>query len=359
MTPYDPALLDVPKLEAWLAERELATAVVAAETLTGGRSNVMFTLEVETSCDGLADATASTDPAAATTTRNWVLRRPATVAIERANDGMRREFRILSALDSTDAPHPPAVALCEDLDVLGCVFFLMEQVDGFEPGVKLPDHFTQRPNHQAELAQALVEALAALHNVPWQQVGLADFGKPDGFHERQVERWGTQLASYEGRDLPELTAAGEWLQANLPQNWSPTIMHGDYHLFNILLRPEPPPQVAAIVDWETATIGDPLLDFVGFCEAFKTMRSSGGWPSYAEMLAAYLKLRPDERHPSETEQQYYGVLYNFRMAVLLEGIYQRSLLDPNRPDQDAMGERALFNAARCQEILANPECLYE
>lgn len=372
VTSPDPALLDIAKLEAWLVRNDLLVADssgktaggLSAETLTGGRSNVMFTIRVG------ADA----DADSGSISQNWVLRRPATVAIERANDGMRREFTILSALDSTPVPHPHTVAICEDLDVLGCVFYLMQKVDGLAPAGQLPETFTSRPGHRQELTAALLDALAALHNVDWRQIGLADFGRPDGFHERQVSRWSKQLASYQGRDIPELTAAGDWLQQNIPQRWTPAVMHGDYHMFNVLIEPDPPARVAAIVDWETATIGDPWLDFVGFCEAWQSMRTGGdggggaaGWPSYGEMLEYYTSQRQlgqpssgqssSSQPPSTQEQQYYGVLYNFRMAVLLEGIYQRSLHDPNRPDQDMIGDRALFNAGRCQQILADVSCL--
>lgn len=381
-TPYDPALLDIAKLEAWLVDSGLATAdsvgSISAETLTGGRSNVMFVIRV----DGGVGGTTAGETA---TSKNWVLRRPATVAIERANDGMRREFAILSALDSTSVPHPRAVAICEDLDVLGCVFYLMEKVSGLTPAEQLPEPFTSRPGHRRELTAALVDALAALHNVDWRRVGLASFGRPDGFHERQVSRWGEQLASYRGRDIPELATAGSWLRQNIPQRWTPGVMHGDYHMFNVLVEPDPPARVAAIVDWETATIGDPWLDFVGFCEAWHSMRTGGGdgrgsasgsgsadasadnWPSYGEMLEHYTNQRrlgqtssfqtSSFQPPDIQEQQYYGVLYNFRMAVLLEGIYQRSLRDPNRPNQDMIGDRALFNADRCRQILSDVSCL--
>lgn len=356
MTAYDPALLDLPKLEAWLSANGLvptdpsgeAKATITAASLTGGRSNVMFSIQVRPDSDRTGSSV-----------KSWVLRRPATVAIARANDGMRREFRILSALESTDVPHPRPIALCEDLEVLGCVFYLMEEVDGIVPHEPLPEAFTDDADYRQELAFALVAALAALHNVAWRQAGLADFGKPEGFHERQVSRWKSQLESYQGRDLPDLATTGSWLKAKMPPSWTAGIMHGDYHMFNVLIHPEPPAKVVAIVDWETATIGDPLLDFVGFCEAWQSMRASGGWPSYSEMLELYLDFRQLERRPTTTEQQYYGVLYNFRMAVLLEGIYQRSLRDPNRSNQDAIGERALFNAARCQAIISDASCLFD
>lgn len=379
------SLIDIEAVVAWLRSEgvfdndQIADdPTVAAERLGGGYSNVMFRLRIGE--------------------HRWVLRRPAKVAVERANDGMRREFRILTALEGTDAPHPRPVALCEDEEVLGCVFYVMEEVDGIVPhGPGLAD-FTKNDADRAELAFALVDALAELHKVDWQAVGLSGFGKPGGFHERQVGRWSGQLASYGGREISGMAETGKWLEANIPKVWSPTVMHADYHMFNVLIHPEPPARVVAIVDWETATIGDPFLDFIGFCEAWQSMRSEGGWPSYQEMMRRYLQTRnsddpseslkskpsesrevSDEQEvsnkgaidsegspaqptpvsePSPADQQYYAVLYNFRLAVLLEGIYQRSLQDPTREDQHGIGERALFNADRCSALIADPDLLF-
>ena len=386
--PDSDSLIDIEAVVAWLQRKGILNddqtaedPTVATERLGGGYSNVMFRLHIGE--------------------HRWVLRRPAKVAVERANDGMRREFRILTALEGTDAPHPRPVALCEDEEVLGCVFYMMEEVDGIVPhGPGLAD-FTKNDADRAELAFALVDALAELHKVDWQAAGLGDFGKPDGFHERQVSRWSGQLASYGGREISGMAETGKWLEANIPKVWSPTVMHADYHMFNVLIHPEPPARVVAIVDWETATIGDPFLDFIGFCEAWQSMRSEGGWPSYQEMTGRYLQTRnsddppqslkskpsegrevSDEQEvsnkgavdsagspaqptpvsepsePSLADQQYYAVLYNFRLAVLLEGIYQRSLQDPTREDQHGIGERALFNADRCSALIADPDLLF-
>ena len=343
------ALIDLEAILAWLHQKGILcnAQTATAERLEGGRSNVMFRLHVGG--------------------QRLVLRRPAKVAIERANDGMRREFHILQALEHTPAPCPVPVALCEDEDVLGCVFYVMEEVDGIVPHGPALAAFTADNSARAELVFALVDALGELHKVDWQAVGLSDFGKPEGFHERQVSRWSGQLASYGGREIPGMAEAGKWLETHIPKVWSPTIMHADYHMFNVLIHPEPPARVVAIVDWETASIGDPFLDFIGFCEAWQSLRAEGGWPSYQEMMERYLQTRNDAAQnlskpipvlePSPADQQYYAVLYNFRLAVLLEGIFQRSLQDPTRQDQHAIGERALFNADRCSQLIADPGLL--
>lgn len=320
-------LVSVERLSVWLdgLGLEVGKSIMVAP-LTSGRSNAMFTIHRGGS--------------------RWVLRRPALVAIDRADEGMRREFRILDALNGSKVPHPETVVLCEDRDVLGCTFFLMQQVDGINPAPPLPAPFTAED--QPSVAFAMVEALAALHDFDWQSNGLADFGKPEGFHERQVERWTTQLASYGGRKLPGLARITDFLSANIPGSYKPTLMHGDFHMFNALVAATPPGRVTAILDWETATIGDPLLDLIGFCEIWGKATAAPGWPRRDELIARYQSSRSIEM-PSDLA--YYEVLYNFRMAVLLEGIYQRSLHDPSRPDLEDVGAGAMGFLNRALEVL--------
>jgi aminoglycoside phosphotransferase (APT) family kinase protein len=324
----DSELVDVDRLGVWLDGRGLEVGLpLLVEPLTSGRSNAMFTIHRGSS--------------------RWVLRRPALVAIERADEGMRREFRILDALKGSRVPHPATVALCEDHEVLGCTFFLMEQVDGITPSTPLPEAFGV--DDQPSVAFAMVDALAALHDFDWKDSSLADFGKPDGFHERQVARWTSQLASYEGRDLPGLDQVTAFLAANCPTSFEPSLMHGDFHMFNALIDDHPPGRVVAILDWETATIGDPLLDLIGFCEIWGKATSGAGWPRRDSLIARYRERR-DIELPEDLS--YYEVLYNFRMAVLLEGIYQRSLHDPTRPDLVDVGTGAMSFLGRALEVLS-------
>ena len=319
--------MHLERLTSWLDSQGLEVGEpVSIEQLTGGRSNVMF----------------GVDRGAA----RWVLRRPAAVAVDRADDGMRREFRILDALRSTDVPHPAVVALCDDPEVLGCTWYLMERIEGVNPMPTPPaladDH------HRGEIARSVIEALARIHQVDWRSVGLADLGRPDEFHQRQVSRWSRQLASYEGRELPRITEVMQWLEANRPTAFEPTLMHGDFHMLNIMIAPDTPGRVLAVLDWETTTIGDPLLDLAGFSEVWSGL-TSNGWPSSAELIEHYWAVR---NLAAVEDLTYYKVLYNFRLAVLLEGIYQRSLRDPTRLDQHEVGERALVNAARAHELAA-------
>jgi aminoglycoside phosphotransferase (APT) family kinase protein len=315
-------LIDHDRLVAWLDEQGLEPgAPLVTEQISGGASNVMFRLERGGS--------------------RWVLRRPARVAMERADQGMRREFRLLGAFEGTPVPHPAPVALCDDHAVLGCTFYLMGLVDGINP---LPV-----PPWLDELTFALTDALARMHEVDPVAAGIADLGRPEGFHERQVSRWTRQLESYEGRELPGLDRVTAWLDANQPGAFVPTIMHGDYHMMNVMIAPDAPARVVAIVDWETATIGDPLLDLAGFYEIWTLSTGDGdGWPTSEEIAARYAQARGIADLGDLT---YYAVLYNFRLAVLLEGIYQRSIQDPTRPDAVGVGDRVLFNVGRAVELV--------
>lgn len=323
----DSGLVDVQRLELWLDGLGLEVGLpISVAPLTSGRSNAMFTIHRGSS--------------------RWVLRRPALVAIDRADEGMRREFRILDALNGSNVPHPATIALCEDHEVLGCTFFLMQHVEGMNPAPPLPEPFTV--DDQPGVAFAMVDALAALHEFDWRNSSLSDFGKPEGFHERQVERWTSQLASYEGRELPGLDRVTLFLSANIPSSFEPSLMHGDFHMFNALIAPEPPGKVTAIIDWETATIGDPLLDLIGFCEIWGKATAGPGWPRRAQLIARYHTQREIDL---PEDLSYYEVLYNFRMAVLLEGIYQRSLHDETRPDLVDVGDGAMGFLQRALEVL--------
>ncbi|NUU22642.1 MAG: phosphotransferase family protein [Streptomycetaceae bacterium] len=316
------ALFDPIHLGSWLDGLGLATGEpISHSPLAGGRSNAMF----EVRRGGHA----------------WVLRRPAGVAAERAEDGLRREFRILSALGETSVPHPRVVAFCDDRSVMGTLFYLVERVEGFAP---MPDAIP--PGYAASdpasdtlddsrraIALAMTDALADLHAVDPYAVGLGDLGRPEGFHERQVSRWMRQLASYpDGDGLPGIERVTAWLEANRPGDFTPVLMHGDYHFGNVLMAPEPPPRVTAIVDWETATIGDPLLDLAGFLRIWFEKGPHAG-SEWQELTARYAQ-RSGREVPDLT---YYITLSRFRLAVLLEGIHQRSRHDPTREVQTEMG----------------------
>jgi aminoglycoside phosphotransferase (APT) family kinase protein len=317
-------LLDEHRLAAWLDSHGLERgAPLEVEPLVGGASNAMFRIRRGSSA--------------------WVLRRSSGVALERADDGLRREFRFLKALTATPVPHPAPLALAGDPSALGFVGFVMEDVAGVRP-----DHLAAHDGENADMAFALVDALAALHEVDWRAAGLEGIGHPHHFHSRQVGRWSSQLHSYDGRDLPGIDGVCAWLEANHPVDYSPTIMHGDYHVKNVLVAIDQPTKVVAILDWETATIGDPLLDLVGFCETAE-MNGLRGWPSESAIVERYAAARGIEE---PLDLRYHLVLYRFRLAVILEGVFQRSLRDPNRPDQHAVAEVVDGLVARAMDLIA-------
>jgi aminoglycoside phosphotransferase (APT) family kinase protein len=324
MPPTQPdALLPVDVLAAWLDDEGIAPGEpIWSEPLRGGVTNVMLRIR--------------------RAEHQLVVRRPAKRSTDRADDGMRREYRILEALAGSDVPHPRAVALCNDMSRLGCVFYAMEDIDGIS-ALERPEYLTPQA-----VTAAAIEALAALHELDYAARGLADLGQPGGFHERQVSRWAAQHARDGGRAPERLTEVGRWLEQHLPSEWTPALMHGDYHMLNLLLARDPPARVAAIVDWETATIGDPLLDLAGFREVWTSAFRESPWPDGEEIVERYVAARGLGQVP---DLRYYATLYNFRMAVLLEGVYQRSLRDDTRPDNELAGRRAQSNLARAEVLV--------
>jgi aminoglycoside phosphotransferase (APT) family kinase protein len=314
-------LVDVQRLRGWLdAQGVEPGADLAVRRISGGMSNESIGV--------------------VRNGRRFVLRRPAKIGLERADRGMEREFRVLRALEGTDVPHPPPIALCTNREVIGSAFYLMGHVDGFTSLQALPERFARDARLQRELVLATADALGRLARVDWQARGLGGFGRPETFHERQVGRWLSQLDRYLAREIPSIRDVGRWLSEHRPTDWAPGIMHGDYHAANVLVAPDPPARIAAILDWENCTIGDPLLDLAGFLHMSGTSERAG-WADRAELIDQWERssgcLAPDLR--------YYTALYTFKLAVMLEGVYQRSLADPTRSDPGPMGD-TVFRLAR-------------
>ncbi len=258
-------------------------------------------------------------------TYRWVLRRPPAVKNDPSASNTLREWRILEALEGTAVPHPKPLLLCEDIDVVGAPFLIMELVDGFTPGFELKEPFATEPALRYDLAMAYVDGCAELSMVDWRARGLDGLGKPEGFLERQVPRWLAQLDRYRTRELPGLDFLSRWLNDNTPPMSPAAIIHGDYSPFNVMVAPEPPARLAAILDWDTGTIGDPLLD-LGHLLARWTEPGerpvltpqavdSDGYPRRAEMAHRYAERTGRDL----TALAYYEVLALFKLAVILEG----------------------------------------
>jgi aminoglycoside phosphotransferase (APT) family kinase protein len=260
----------------------------------------------------------------------WVLRRPPAVKNDPSAGNTVREWRILRCLEGTPVPHPTARLLCEDPEVIGATFMIMDRVVGFTPGFALPAPFDADPTLRYEMAMAYVDGVVELSKVDWRAGGLDGLGKPDGFLERQVPRWLAQLDRYRARELPEVDFVCEWLEANRPEMSPAAILHGDYSPFNVMVAPDPPARLAAIVDWDTGTVGDPLLDIGHLLarwtepgeEAVLSPQAGAldGYPTRAEMANRY----EEGTGRDLSALPYYECLSLFKLGVILEGSYARA-----------------------------------
>jgi aminoglycoside phosphotransferase (APT) family kinase protein len=267
--------------------------------------------------------------------RSFVLRRPPPHPRPESNNTMRREARMLAALAETTVPHPRLIAACAEDDVLGVAFYLMEPVDGFNPATGLPALHSQ-PAAQRRMGMALVDAVLTLGAIDYRAVGLADLGKPENYLERQVARWKSQLDGYQQfagwpgpSGLRDVERIAHWLDAHRPGRFDPGIIHGDYHLGNVMYRHDAP-ELAAVVDWELTTIGDPLLD-LGWLLAT--------WPGEDLPVSVSLNVQPWVGFPTRFEliERYragssrdmsaiawYATLACFKLGIILEGTYARA-----------------------------------
>jgi aminoglycoside phosphotransferase (APT) family kinase protein len=255
-----------------------------------------------------------------------VLRMPGARADAARIDGLLREIRLVRALSGTDVPHAELIAADETGAVLGMPFYIMRAIDGWSPmdgGWAAP--FDTDLQARRALAFELVEGAAKLGRVDWRSQGLEGFGRPDGFHERQVDRWMQFLQAYKVRELPGLDEAADWLRENRPTHYQPGIMHGDYQFANVMYAHGEPARLAAIVDWEMTTVGDPLLDLAWSLLGYdgENPREDGfyldmrGMPTRSEVLEHYEKVSG----LSTENIDYYLVLANWKLGIVLEKTY--------------------------------------
>jgi len=303
--------LDLDRARAWLGSALGVDdpATFAAQQITGGRSNLTFVL--------------------ASGPRRWILRRPPLGERLPTAHSMRREYRVLDALAASDVPVPRPCALCEDEALIGAPFYVMEHVAGRV--IRRPaDAVDLTPEQARACALALVDTLAALHTAPYERLGLGDFGRPDGYMERQVERWHDQLHRSRVRPLPALDELGARLRGTVPAAAHVAVLHGDYRIDNVLLDPADPGRVAAVLDWEMATLGDPLADL-----GMLLMYWGQAGERYAHEIQSVTALpgflRRDEvvdRYAQQTGWtldglDFYVAFAHFKLAVIVEGIVAR------------------------------------
>ncbi|AEG48303.1 aminoglycoside phosphotransferase [Sphingobium chlorophenolicum L-1] len=335
--------VDIDSLAAWMTDRGLGSGPLTDMTpLAGGTQNILLRF----TRDG----------------RDYVFRRPPAHPRPNSNETMRREARLLRALAGTDVPHPELIADCGDEAVLGVAFYLMEPVDGFNPIGQLPQPHAGSPAMRHDMGLALVDGIAALGAQDHQALGLDDFGKPDNFLGRQVDRWRSQLAGYAEFDgwtgaeaLPSVGAVGDWLERHRPERFTPGIMHGDYHLANVMFRRDGP-ELAAIIDWELATIGDPLLDLGWVLATWPDGKSGStvsvepwdGFPAAGELVARYAGR--SARNLSAVD--WYHVLACYKLGILLEGTHARACAGKApRETGDRLHDRAIHLFERAEALI--------
>jgi aminoglycoside phosphotransferase (APT) family kinase protein len=308
--------IDVARLTDWMDGAALPGKGEPLQTrfLSGGTQNVIYELRRgEHSC---------------------VLRMPPPDAPADRDKGILREWRIIEALDGTDVPHTAAVGVCPDASVLGRPFYLMGFVDGWSPmdtHGRWPEPFDSDLTARAGLSYQLAEGIALLSKVDWKAKGLQDLGRPDGFHERQVDRWTGFFERIKGRDIEGLDVATQWLRTHRPLDFVPGLMHGDYQFANVMYRHGAPARMAAIVDWEMGTVGDPKLDLGWMVQSWpeSTDSPAEGEMSYVDMRGMPSRTDVVDHYAKVSGRQvddldYYLVLAKWKLAIVLEQGFQRA-----------------------------------
>jgi aminoglycoside phosphotransferase (APT) family kinase protein len=331
----EPLLVIEPLLDFLRASGLDAPDDLTAEPIGDGHSNVTFALST-----------------------GVVLRRPPRGPLPPSAHDVLREARLLRALAPTDVRTPKILAVCDDEDVISAPFYVMELVEGEVITDSVPaalDDDAQR----RRIADELIDGLVELHGADWERLGLDGFGKPTGYLERQLRRFGGLWDHNRTRDLPEVAQVGSWLAEHLPQSPPATIVHGDYRLGNTIYGPAAPAHLAAILDWEMATIGDPLAD-VGYLmvhwvqadddEHSFTLQSvtrQRGFPTRAELIDRY------EAGSGRAVGQldWYVTLALWKAVVFMEGNYKRALAGTtDDPYLKTFGDGVVTLARRALEI---------
>ncbi len=284
-------------------------AELSATLIAGGRSNLTYSVT-----DG-----AST----------WVLRRPPLGHVLPTAHDMAREYRVMTALAPTRVPVPRTLAMCDDLSVNDAPFYVMELVDGiiYRDTAALASLSADDARHASE---ALVDVLADIHAVDYREAGLSEFGRPDGFLERQVRRWGEQWERSKTRELPAVDELARRLRAALPDSGSPTIVHGDYRLDNTMMALDDPGRIVAVLDWEMSTLGDPLTDLGLFllywgqadAQVIATgaaINTQAGFMTRDQVVERYAGVSGR----AVDHMDWYEILASYKLAIIVEGINAR------------------------------------
>jgi aminoglycoside phosphotransferase (APT) family kinase protein len=309
-----PPGVDLERLRPWF-KASVAGATgeeLHASLLSGGRSNLTY---------AIGDST-----------HEWVLRRPPLGHVLPTAHDMAREYKVLAALAPTNVPVPQPWAFCDDPAVNDAPFYVMEKVDGVI--LRTPAEIARLSYDDARrCSEELVDVLVAIHAVDFHEVGLDDFGRPDGYVERQVRRWGEQWERSKTRELPAIDELARRLRNALPVSPPPTIVHGDYRLDNTMLAPDDLGRIVAVLDWEMATLGDPLADLGLYLLYYARDEAQTGNVGVTITPEAGFLTRDDvvERYAKQSgrdvsQLDFYEALAAYKLAIILEGIHARYLM---------------------------------
>jgi aminoglycoside phosphotransferase (APT) family kinase protein len=304
---------DTARLAAWMQTHIAGFAgPIEVRQFAGGQSNPTFLVQ---------------SPA-----HRYVLRRKPPGKLLPSAHAVDREFRVLAALKDSAVPVATVHALCEDSEVIGSAFYVMDYVEGriFWDALLPEVAAAQRRSIYSEM----VRVLAALHSVDYAAVGLGDYGKPGHYVERQVSRWTQQYRASQTEKLEAMERLIEWLPQHIPADEQTSIVHGDFRLDNVIFHPAEP-RILAVLDWELSTLGHPLVDFAYYCLRFRLpvaeFRGLGGvdahsylLPNEAESVVEYCRLRGIAPVPPK-DWAYYSAFCMFRLAGILQGVLARAL----------------------------------
>jgi aminoglycoside phosphotransferase (APT) family kinase protein len=319
--------IDQPKLEEWFArEVDGAEPPLSFERIAGGRSNLTY---------GVSDSAG----------RRWALRRPPLGKRLASAHDMAREHRILAALGPTEVPVPPVVALCEDDSVNGAPFYVMEFVEGPILRTRQEAEADFDPTQRAAIGERVVDTLVAIHAVDPDAVGLGELGKKDDYVARQLRRWQGQWEKSKTRELEVIDDVHRRLSERIPEQGPATVVHGDYRLDNMILAPSG--EIAAVVDWELCTLGDPLADvgllLVYWSEPGDEMMPLFDPPTTADGFPGrdFVRSRYSERSGRDlAEIDFYVALACWKLAIILEGVFSRYAAGQYGEDAEAFEQFA-------------------
>jgi aminoglycoside phosphotransferase (APT) family kinase protein len=350
--PYFRRLVDVPALADFLESHLGPAGTYAVQRHTQGHSN-------ETLFVTWGD-------------RDLVIRRPPPGETADTAHDVLREYEVLDALQDTPVRVPTTVLACDDHDVIGSDFYVMERVEGDVLRTEEAPRFGEAA-HRRRIGTELVDTLAEVHGVDYEAVGLAEFGRPDGYTQRQVERWQKQYrwafeVTAERREIPVIEDVGDWLAANVPRDHRHTLVHGDYKLDNVMFAPGTPPRLVSVFDWELSTLGDPRADLGWLLvywydegdpppavpELTATFMADEGYPDRRELVERY---ETRTGVPFEHER-FYRALAVYKLGALGE-MFLRRYLEGNSDDPmyPLMEERVPALADRALRIIDGAEPL--